>query len=50
MNSNMFFPHINHSTKVTYHLKTVIDNIFSNYISQEIVWGNLTVTMSDHLP
>ena len=28
----------------------LIDNIFSNYISQDIVSGNLTATISDHLP
>ena len=31
-------------------LLTLNDNIFSNYISQEIVSGNLTATISHHLP
>ena len=30
--------------------KTIIDNIFSNYVSKEAVSGNLTSTISDHLP
>ena len=31
-------------------LRSIIDNIFSNYISQEIISSNLTSTISDHLP
>ena len=47
---NMFLPHIVQPNRITSHSKTLIDNIFSNYISQEIVSGNLTATISDHLP
>ena len=50
LSSNMFLPHIAQPTRITYHPKTLIDNIFSNYISQDIVSGNLTATISDHLP
>ena len=39
----MFLPHIVQPL-------SLIDNIFSNYISQDIVSGNLTATISDHLP
>ena len=46
----MFLPHIDQLTRITSHSKTLIDNIFSNYISQDIVSGNLTATISDHLP
>ena len=46
----MFLPHIVQPTRITFHLNTLIDNIFSNYISQDIVSGNLTPTISDHLP
>ena len=46
----MFLPHIVQPTRITFHSKTLIDNIFSNYISQDIVSGNLTATISDHLP
>ena len=34
----------------TSHSKTLIDNIFSNFISPEIISGNITATISDHLP
>ena len=30
--------------------KTIIDNIFSNIISTDIISGNLAATISDHLP
>ena len=50
MSSNMFLPHIVQPTRITSPSKTLIDNTFSNYISQDIVSGNLTATISDHLP
>ena len=50
LSSNMFLPHIVQPTRITSHSKTLIDNIFSNYISQDIVSGCLTATISDHLP
>ena len=48
--SNSFIPCILHPTRITSHSKTLIDNIFSNYISHEIISGNITATISDHLP
>ena len=39
-----------HPTRVTGHSQTIIDNIFSNYISKETVCDNLTSTISTHLP
>ena len=37
-------------TRITSHSKSITDNIFSNYISQEIISGNLSSTnLSDHL-
>ena len=45
-----FVPHILQPTELTSHSKTLIDNIFSNIISPEAISGNLTVTISDHLP
>ena len=48
--SNMFVPYIIQPTRITSHSKSIIDNIFSNYISQEVISGNLTSTISDHLP
>ena len=37
LSSNMFLTHIVQPTRITSHSKTLIDNIFSNYISQDIV-------------
>ena len=47
---NSFIPYTSHPTRITSHPKTLIDNIFSNYISHEIISGNITATISDHLP
>ena len=46
----MVLPYIIQPTRITSHSKSIIDNIFSNYISQEVISGNLTSTISDHLP
>ena len=48
--SNMFLPHNVQPTRITSHWKAPIDNIFSNFISQEILPRKLTAAMSDHLP
>ena len=45
LSSNMFFPHIVQPNRITSHSKTLIDNIFSNYISQDTALGNLTETI-----
>ena len=37
-------------TEINNNSKTLIDNIFSNFISNEVIAGNLTTTISDHLP
>ena len=50
LSSYMYLPYILHPTRVTSHSQTIIDNIFSNYVSKEAVSGNLTSTISDHLP
>ena len=47
---SMYLPYILHSTRVTDHFQTIINNIFSSYVSKEAVCGNLTSTISDHLP
>ena len=49
LSSNMFLPYIIQPTRITSHSKSIIDNIFSNCISQEIISGNLKSTISDHL-
>ena len=48
--SNSFIPYILHPTRITCHSKTLIGNIFSNFISPHIISGNITATISDHLP
>ena len=48
--SNSFVPYILQPPRLTSHSKTLIDNIFSNVISPERISGNLTLTISDHLP
>ena len=48
LSSYMYLPYILHPTRVTSRSQTIIDNIFSNYVSKEAVSGNLTSTISDH--
>ena len=48
--SNSFIPLILQPTRITSHFNTVIDNIFSNVIDPDTISGNLTATISDHLP
>ena len=48
--SNSFIPLILQPTRITSHSNTLIDNIFSNVIDPDITSGNLTATISDHLP
>ena len=48
--SNSFIPLILQLTRITSHSNTLTDNIFSNIIDPDIISGNLTATISDHLP
>ena len=48
--SSSFIPLILQPTRITSHSNTLIDNIFSNIIDPNIISGNLTATISDHLP
>ena len=48
--SNSFLPYILQPTRITSHSKTLIDNIFTNIIFPDSICGNLTATISDHLP
>ena len=50
LSSCMYLPYILHLTRVNGHSQTIIDNIFSNYVSKEAACGNLTSTISDYLP
>ena len=47
--SNFFIIYILHLPLITSHSKTLIDNIFSNFTSHEIISGSKVVTISDHL-
>ena len=48
--SNSFIPLILQPTRITSHSNTLIDNIFSSVIDPDIISGNLSATISDHLP
>ena len=50
LTSNSFIPLILQPTRITSHSNTLIDNIFSSVIDPNIISGNLTATISDHLP
>ena len=48
--SNSFIPLILQPTRITSHSNTLKDNIFSNVTDPDMISGNLTATISDHLP
>ena len=48
--SNSFRLLILQTTGITSHFNTLIDIIFSNVTDPDIISGNLTATISDHLP
>ena len=48
--SNSFIPLILQPTIITSHSNTFIDNIFSNVIDPDIISGNVTAAISNHLP
>ena len=48
--SNSFIPYILHPTRITSPSKTLTDIMFSYFTSPEIISGNMTATISDHLP
>ena len=43
-------PHIVQSTRIRNNSKALIDNIYSNVITPNNISGNITATISDHLP
>ena len=49
LKSNSFIPLILQPTRITSHSNTLLDNIFSSIIEPDIISGNLTATISDHL-
>ena len=44
--SNPYLPHIIQPSRHKSHSRTLIDNIFSNAISKDIISGNITATIS----
>ena len=46
----MLLPHIAQPTRIRNNSKTLIDNIYSNVITPNKISGNITTTISDHLP
>ena len=48
--NNNFMPLITLPTRITNRTKTLIDNIYYNQFSNNIVSGNITVGISDHIP
>ena len=49
LQSNSFILLILQSTRITSYSNALIDNIFSNVIDPDIISGNLTAPISDHL-
>ena len=47
---NSYLPYIIQPSGHASNSRTLIDNIFSNVISKDIISGNITATISDHLP
>ena len=45
---NFLLPYISLPTRVTPRSQSLINNIFSNIIEDEIISGNITTTISDH--
>ena len=50
LSSHYLLFHILQLIRVTTNSKTLIDNIFSNMAVHNIISGNLTPSISDHLP
>ena len=50
MTNHNFMPLITLPTRITSSSKTLIDNILYNQFSDDIISGNLTVGITDHIP
>ena len=50
LNTYTVLPHINLPIRITSSSETLIDNIFSNFNDHHCKSGNITSTISDHLP
>ena len=49
LSCHLFLPHRRQATRVRTNSKTLIDNLFSNAISPNIISRNITSSISDHL-
>ena len=47
--SHAFFPTINSPMRITANSKTLINNIIYNDVTKNIISGNITTSISDHL-
>ena len=43
-----FLPHVLQPTRITEHSSTIIDNIYGNNFTQEILSGNILIKFADH--
>ena len=50
LGSNSFIPLTLQPIRITSHSYTLIDNVFLNIIDPDLISGNLTAIISDHLP
>ena len=50
LNSDFYLPFIIQPSRHKSHSRIPIDNIFSNVVPKDIISGNITATISDHLP
>ena len=48
--TNQYLPYIIQPSRHTNHSRTLMDNIFSDIISKDIICGNITATIFDHVP
>ena len=49
MYASSFYPTINTPTRMTNTFKTLADNIFYNCLTKDVMSGNITISISDHL-
>ena len=49
LHSHAFFPTINSPMRITPYSKTLIDNLFYNDMTKNIISGNITTSISDHV-
>ena len=47
--SSSYLPYIIECNRYTYRFRTLIDNILSNVILKDIISGNITATIAEHL-